>query len=46
MGLVACQVLLGIAAGAALLTPSWLADSLAAGAWLPEEPYLAQVTKA
>ena len=38
------QVLLAIAAGAMLVTPDWLTASLEAGEWLPEEPYLAQVS--
>ncbi len=37
------KVLLGIAAGAHLLQPAWVTDSLAAGRWLPEAPYRAQV---
>ena len=37
------KVLLAIAAGAFLLQPEWLAASLQAGAWLPEEPFWAKV---
>ena len=38
------QVLLAIAAGAKLVTPEWLTASMEAGDWLPEDPYLAQVS--
>jgi hypothetical protein len=31
------QVLVAIANGALFVTPRWVADSLAAGRWLPEE---------
>ncbi len=37
------KVLLAIAAGAFLLQPEWLAASLQAGAWLPEQPFWAKV---
>ena len=40
------QVLLAIATGAKLVTPDWLTASMEAGDWLPEEPYLAQVSPA
>ena len=40
----AWQVLLAIAAGAVLVTPEWLTSSLEAGEWLPEAPFLAQVS--
>ena len=39
------KVLLAIAAGAFLLQPEWLAASLQAGAWLPEQPFWAKVLK-
>ena len=39
----AVQVLLGIAAGAWLLTPQWLAASAAAGRWLDEHGFEAEV---
>ena len=39
----AVQVLLGIAAGAWLLTPEWLAASAAAGRWLDEHRFAAEV---
>ena len=39
----AVQVLLGIAAGAWLLTPEWLAASAAAGRWLDEHNFEAEV---
>lgn len=37
------QVLLGIAAGAWLLTPDWIAASAAAGKWLSERSFQAEV---
>ena len=36
------QVLLGIAAGAWLLTPKWIAASAAAGKWLDESSFEAE----
>ena len=36
------QVLLGIAAGAWLLTPDWIAASAAAGKWLDERGFKAE----
>ena len=39
----AVQVLLGIAAGAWLLTPEWLAASAAAGRWQDEHGFEAEV---
>ena len=37
------QVLLGIATGAWLLTPDWIAASAAAGKWLSERSFQAEV---
>jgi hypothetical protein len=37
------KLLLGVAEGAHLMSPAWVTDSLAAGHWLPEEGYVAQV---
>ncbi len=37
------QVLLAIAAGAWLLTPDWIAASMAAGMWLDEHSFQAEV---
>ena len=43
LSMAAAQVLLAIASGAWLLSPSWVEASMQAGAWLPEIPYTAEV---